>query len=143
MSDKCISPDFYHASIADFCLANAGNVFATIQTTNNNDLKQQQSATWETEIKCLQDALLGIKDGSISFEYNIPRLGKRIDVVILVNGIVFVLEFKDNADKILTEDVNQVWDYALDLKNFHSTSHTLPIVPVLVGTNISSRIVGL
>lgn len=135
LSDKCISPDFYHASIADFCLANAGNVFATIQTTNNNDLKQQQSATWETEIKCLQDALLGIKDGSISFEYNIPRLGKRIDVVILVKGIVFVLEFKDNADKILTEDVNQVWDYALDLKNFHSTSHTLPIVPVLVGTN--------
>ncbi len=135
LSDKCISPDFYHASIADFCLANAGNVFATIQTTNNNDLKQQQSATWETEIKCLQDALLSIKDGSISFEYNIPRLGKRIDVVILVNGIVFVLEFKDNADKILTEDVNQVWDYALDLKNFHSTSHTLPIVPVLVGTN--------
>ena len=135
MSNRYISPDFYHASIVEFCSANADAVFGIIQTTNNNDLKQQQSTTWENEIQWLQSALQGIKKGNISFEYNIPRLGKRIDAVVVTGGVVLVLEFKDGEDTILTEDVNQVWDYALDLKNFHSTSHDLPIVPVLVGTD--------
>ena len=135
VNNKCINPDFYHASISDFCAEDAEKVFGRIQVTNNNDLKQQQSATWESEIECLQKSLLGNKNGFISFEYNIPRLGKRIDVALVIHGVVFVLEFKDNADKILTEDINQVWDYALDLKNFHSASHELPIVPVLIGTN--------
>ena len=135
MVSRCISPDFYHASIAEFCEADADSIFGIIQTTNNNDLKQQQSATWESEIRWLQSALRGLKKGSISFEYNIPRLGKRIDAVVVTGGVILVLEFKDGEDKILTEDINQVWDYALDLKNFHSTSHERQIVPVLVGTN--------
>ena len=135
MVSRCISPDFYHGSIAEFCEADANSVFGIIQTTNNNDLKQQQSATWASEIRWLQLALRGLVKGSISFEYNIPRLGKRIDAVVVTGGVVLVLEFKDGEDKILTEDINQVWDYALDLKNFHSTSHDRQIVPVLVGTN--------
>ena len=32
--------------------------------------------------------------GEIVFEYDIPRLGKRIDVVLLLRGIIFCLEFK-------------------------------------------------
>ena len=75
------------------------------------------------------------KTGQIIFEYSIPRLGKRIDVILLLHGIVFVLEFKVGADEYCRQDLEQVWDYALDLKNFHEASSSLTIVPILVATN--------
>lgn len=75
------------------------------------------------------------KDGKIIFEYDIPRLGKRIDVVLLLEGIVFCLEFKVGESRIIEEDVDQVLDYALDLKNFHKFSQDNLIVPILIATN--------
>ena len=69
------------------------------------------------------------------FEYDIPRLGKRIDAVLLLRGIVFCLEFKVGETHILEADVDQVLDYALDLKNFHKFSQDKIIVPILIATN--------
>ena len=73
--------------------------------------------------------------GIIVFEYDIPRLGKRIDVVLLLNGIVFCLEFKVGESRILETDIDQVLDYALDLKNFHRFSQDKLNVPILIATN--------
>ena len=71
----------------------------------------------------MKDVLARYEDGQIIFEYDIPRLGKRIDVVLLVRGIVFCLEFKVGESKILEADIDQVLDYALDLKYFHKYIH--------------------
>ena len=51
---------------------------------------------WKGEISIMQDVLsqIGDNDGRIVFEYDIPRLGKRIDVVLLFKGIIFCIEFK-------------------------------------------------
>jgi hypothetical protein len=65
-------------------------------------------------------------------------LGKRIDAILLLHGIVFVLEFKVGAKEYLRQDLEQVWDYALDLKNFHEASRNLTIVPILVATDADS-----
>lgn len=73
--------------------------------------------------------------GHIIFEYDIPRLGKRIDVVLLLRGIVFCLEFKIGQKDALKSDLEQVLDYALDLKNFHLLSQNRTIVPILIPTN--------
>ena len=73
--------------------------------------------------------------GQIIFEYSIPRVGKRIDAVLSLHGIVFVLEFKVGAEEYSRQDLEQVWDYALDLKNFHEASRDLTIVPILVATD--------
>lgn len=73
--------------------------------------------------------------GQIIFEYDIPRLGKRIDLVLLYRGIVFCIEFKVGESRILEGDIDQVLDYALDLKNFHKFSQDKVIVPILVATN--------
>lgn len=62
-------------------------------------------------------------------------MGKRIDAVLLIDGIVFVVEFKVGSEEFTGADINQVWDYALDLKYFHEESHHLPIIPILVSTN--------
>lgn len=92
---------------------------------------------WKGEISIMKDVLSEFtdKDGIIVFEYDIPRLGKRIDVVLLLEGIVFCVEFKVGESRILEADVDQVLDYALDLKNFHKFSQDHLIVPILVATN--------
>lgn len=92
---------------------------------------------WKGEIELLQDVLRPWADeaGEIVFEYDIPRLGKRIDVVLLLRGIIFCLEFKVGQKDALQSDVEQVMDYALDLKNFHRFSHDRTIVPILIPTN--------
>lgn len=96
----------------------------------------EQKYAWSEEIEIMQQALLSWKDeyGEIIFEYSIPRLGKRIDVVVLLRGIVFVIEFKAGEEVYLRADMEQVMDYALDLKNFHLGSHHRTIVPILVAT---------
>ena len=91
---------------------------------------------WSAEISIMKSALSSFScaNGKIIFEYDIPRLGKRIDVVLLLRGIIFCLEFKVGETKILENDLDQVLDYALDLKNFHKFSHDHIIVPILVAT---------
>lgn len=91
---------------------------------------------WFGEIRLLQETLLPWKDeeAEIIFEYDIPRLGKRIDVILLLRGIIFCLEFKVGQKDALQSDVEQVMDYALDLKNFHRYSHDRIIVPILIPT---------
>ena len=76
--------------------------------------------------------------GKIYFEYDIPRLGRRIDVLAVIDNVIFVLEFKVGADRYESHAVDQVCDYALDLKNFHQTSHRPIVAPVLVATDAAS-----
>lgn len=95
---------------------------------------------WKSEIAILQVALHDFAglDGRIIFEYDIPRLGKRIDVVLLLEGIIFCIEFKVGESGILEADIDQVLDYALDLKNFHKFSQDNLIVPILIATKYRS-----
>lgn len=72
--------------------------------------------------------------GKVYFEYAVPRLGKRIDVVVLIDHVVFILEFKVGEKEFTSSATDQVWDYALDLKNFHETTHDKFVAPVLVAT---------
>ena len=91
---------------------------------------------WKGEINIMRQVLsyCDDKNGRIIFEYDIPRLGKRIDIVLLYKGIVFCIEFKVGETQVLEADVDQVLDYALDLKNFHKFSQDNIIVPILVAT---------
>lgn len=86
------------------------------------------------EIALLREVLAGL-DGSIYLEFSVPRLGKRIDAVLVVGPVLFVIEFKVGEADFTGQALDQVWDYALDLKNFHEPSHRIAIAPVLVATN--------
>jgi hypothetical protein len=61
-------------------------------------------------------------------------MGRRIDTVIITGPLVFAIEFKIGESKFDRAAINQVWDYALDLKNFHEASHSAAIIPVLVSS---------
>ena len=85
------------------------------------------------QIGLLQAQLVGFS-GSLFLEFNIPRMGRRIDAVLLIGPVAFVIEFKVGESAFERAAVDQVWDYALDLKNFHEASHSVSIVPMLIAT---------
>lgn len=125
---------FYADTIENFVKSDPNYVLGTLVKNSPFDITDLQRNAWEEEINLLSSILQNEK-GQIIFEYDIPRLGKRIDIVLLISGIVYALEFKVNSTEYLRQDIEQVWDYALDLKNFHEASHNLMIVPVLIATN--------
>lgn len=127
---------FYRSELSIFVQDSADDIFGKIARNDEGDSVAEQKYAWSEEIEIMQQVLLPWKDenGEIIFEYSIPRLGKRIDVVVLLRGIVFAIEFKAGEDVYLRADMEQVMDYALDLKNFHLGSHHRTIVPILVAT---------
>jgi len=100
------------------------------------EANKNQTDAWLQQIKLLQEKLkVNNLEGYIAFEYNILRLGKRIDVILIIKDIVFVLEFKNGKNVFTTEDAQQTEDYALNIKNFHKESENLYVCPILIATN--------
>lgn len=126
----------YHAAVADFLQTGNDEVLGRLYGAYHGVGLTTTTEAWEGEIGLLKRVLEPWKadDAHIIFEYDIPRLGKRIDVVVLLRGIVFCLEFKVGQREALQMDVEQVLDYALDLKNFHLYSAQRPIAPILIPT---------
>lgn len=127
----------YNNSIEEFNNACADSILGDLVKHFHGVAPTTSIEAWEGEIAILKGVLSSYagRDGKIIFEYDIPRLGKRIDVVLLLDGIIFCVEFKVGESRILEADVDQVLDYALDLKNFHKFSQDNLIVPILVATN--------
>lgn len=125
---------FYSNSVAQFLADSPEQILGVLAERNQFDLVPTQRNAWKDEIEILCHAVDLFPDGHILIEYSIPRLGKRVDAILLARGLVFVIEFKVGEDAYATSALDQVMDYALDLKNFHEASHLLPIVPMLVAT---------
>ncbi len=122
---------YYGKTIAEFLAEEPAAIFGALSQAESFDTARDQKNAWNEEIGLLQSILQGY-NGDVFFEYSIPRLGKRVDVILLINGVVLCLEFKAGAERFETADKEQVWDYALDLKNFHEPSRDLFVAPVLV-----------
>lgn len=134
---------YYKDSISGFLTKDRRRILEILALPGGNDPGQIKA--WIAEIDLLQEILETYRydKAQVIFEYTIPRLAKRVDVVLLLRGIVFVLEFKAEDKEYLAADVDQVMDYALDLKNFHRESHDRLIVPLLVVTGASDSLVKL
>lgn len=128
---------YYDDSIANFLITSPDEIIGKIVLKNEFPLDQNQKDAWLAEIIILKAVLLSYK-GSIYFEYSIPRMGQRIDVIILIGSVIFILEFKIGEKEYSSYAIDQVMDYALDLKNFHESSHEQFIAPILVATKAKS-----
>lgn len=126
---------YYSAALSDFIRHDPEHILGVLASRHQFALEGTQRDAWLAQIAILkrQAPAFGV-DGHILFEYSIPRVGKRVDVVLLTNGVVFVLEFKVGAKRHTSHAVDQAHDYALDLKNFHEESRGRFIVPVVVAT---------
>ena len=130
---------FYKASIEAFLDSGTNEIIGAINRSNQFGSTNYQDTAWEAQIPILKDALEGLQ-GTIFFEFSIPRMGKRVDAIVIANDVVFVVEFKVGESQFNRHDIEQVWDYGLDLKNFHKPSHKAVVVPVLVVTEAKSYV---
>jgi len=124
---------YYSSSITDFLAANPNAIIGELTRAHARNLEQTQLNAWLEQINILKRVLTN-RSGRIYFEYAIPRMGKRIDVVLLIGPVIFVLEFKVGESHFTSAALDQVTDYCLDLKNFHETSLNHVIAPVLIAT---------
>ena len=131
----------YSSTFSDFIASDPYTVLGYLHNAYHGQALTTTDEAWMGEIRLLQEVLRPWKDeeAEIVFEYDIPRLGKRIDVVLLLRRMVFCLEFKVGESRAMQADVEQVMDYALDLKNFHKLSHDRPIVPILIPTKYAAN----
>jgi len=121
-------------TISNFLETDQSAILGELTKAHTFDLNALQRDAWIYQIKDLQQQLINIDLGHIFFEFSIPRMGKRVDVILFINGVVFVLEYKVGSTSHDKQATDQVIDYSLDLKNFHEGSHDLHIIPILIST---------
>jgi hypothetical protein len=125
----------YHAPIGRFIGTPREAIVGTLAHASGFSVEPAQLAAWGEQVDLLQQTLAPyVERGDVFFEFVLPRLGRRIDVVLVLDQWLVVIEFKVGEKSFSSAAIDQVWDYALDLKSFHETSHHLPIVPLLIAT---------
>jgi hypothetical protein len=136
---------WYGDTIPAFLSSPVDAVVGKLSFAAEGSIEKAQIAAWRRQAEILKMSLgeiassvvgvaAGVTAGTILFEYPVPRMGGRIDTVLLFPGAVIVLEFKVGERQFSRQARDQVCDYALDLKNFHEPSHAVPVVPIVVAT---------
>ena len=126
---------YYCNSIPGFIKDSSSSIVGQL-VRHSFEINKDQSDAWENQIGELQRRLEACQmEGDIIFEYDIIRLGKRIDVILLIRHMVFSLEFKNGKDVFTAQDAQQAEDYAIDIKNFHKESEDLYVCPILIATD--------
>lgn len=128
---------YYSAPVGVFLASAPETVLGALLANSEMAIEPPQRDAWLQEIAILRTTLQGL-EGALFLEFNIPRMGKRIDAVVVSGAVVFAIEFKVGEKHFTRADLDQVWDYALDLKNFHQASHAVPILPILVATEAAA-----
>ena len=134
MSDAITLNAYYSATVEAFIASSSEEILGSITANSAFSVDTSQRDAWVIQTEVLKTSLPGIS-GQLLLEFSVPRIGSRIDAVLLSGPIIFVIEFKVGEVTFKRDDLNQVWDYALDLKNFHKGSHSAAIVPILLATN--------
>ncbi|MCA1936442.1 MAG: hypothetical protein LDL37_13405, partial [Asticcacaulis sp.] len=125
---------YYTADREKFFSDSDDQILGELARANTFALDLEQKGAWLQQIRILRNALTAIEAFTLYFEFTIPRMGKRADAVVVIGDCIFIIEFKVGSEGFDRHAIEQVEDYALDLKNFHAGSHHLSIVPILVAT---------
>ena len=130
---------YYEAEIQDFIGDDDDRILGILTVGHHHSLEGQQRWAWLEQLKLLKRSLHNRPPGHLFLEFYIPRMGKRADALLVMDGIIFVIEFKIGAREHSPSALEQVEDYSLDLKNFHEGTHTLPVVPILISSEAPSH----
>ena len=129
---------YYSNSIPNFLIDDGDKILGQLIRNHNFATENLQRNAWIKQIEILKLALNLFKGGQIYFEFSIPRMGKRVDNILIINDFIFVIEFKVGDTEYQKHSIEQAVDYCLDLQNFHEGSHHEKIVPVLISTKARS-----
>ncbi len=125
---------YYSKQIKDFLSDSKEYILGELTRKHEFNLEEQQKNAWIVEIELLKEQLKEFAEGHILFEYSIPRMGRRVDTIFIYRGLIFVIEFKVGDYEYTNYAIDQVLDYAVDLKNFQEGSHNIKLIPILIAT---------
>ena len=128
---------YYSNNIRKFCQETPDSILGSMCRNHSFNVEELQKNAWIEQVQLLQQTLADFPQAQLMFEYSIPRMGKRVDNIVLYRGIIFVIEFKVGDTAYHAHAIDQVMDYATDLKNFHAGSHDRLVIPILVATKAS------
>ena len=129
---------YYSNNIQHFLIENNSSILGELTANHSNrTLEELQVNAWRKQITILKNQLTDF-EGQIYFEFTIPRMGKRVDNIVIINNVAFIIEFKVGDGGYEKHAIEQVIDYTIDMKNFHEGSHDIKLIPVLVATNAAS-----
>lgn len=134
---------WWHNSLAELARTDDDTILGALARQLPFPLESAQRTAWSYQISHLKILALLFPDAELFLEFAIPRMGRRADAVLVLDGLVLVLEYKVGADSFSRHAIEQVHGYALDLKNFHATSHDKTVVPILVATEAPPQPIGL
>ena len=125
---------YYSNTISDFLNQESEEIVGKLTLASPHKVDNETKGSWLDEISVMKSILPQYSGkGSVFFEYSIPRMGRRVDIILLIDGLVFVLEFKTGSEQTNhREAIIQAWDYALDLKNFQEGSIDRLLFPIAV-----------
>jgi len=129
-----MSRAYYSASLDKFLNDDSDSILGELTRKHQFALEDLQRNAWISQVEILKNELANLPRAHLAFEYATPRMGKRVDVVILYSNVVFVLEFKVGEKSYPNSALEQGLDYSVDLKNFHEQSHYRSIVPIIIAT---------
>ncbi|MDD3465849.1 MAG: DUF2075 domain-containing protein [Campylobacterales bacterium] len=130
---------YYSGEISNFLQNDSNTILGQLTWKHAHALEELQKNAWLKQITILQDQLKVFESGYLFFEFSIPRMGKRVDNVLIIKDLIFVLEFKVGEISYPKYAIEQVMDYALDLKNFHEGSHKAKLIPILISTRAPAK----
>src|SRR5690554_2999946 len=121
---------YYSNTISDFLTDDSDKILGQLIRNHDFAAENLQRNAWIKQIEILKAALPTFKHGQIYFEFSIPRMGKRVDNILIIEDFIFVVEFKVGDTEYQKHAIEQTVDYCLDLQNFHEGSHHEKIVPI-------------
>lgn len=130
---------YYSDTIYDFIRNDSSTILGKLTQNHSHSLEELQKNAWLKQIIILKEHLLAFEAGHLFFEFSIPRMGKRVDNILVINDLIFILEFKIGDTSYQKYAIEQVVDYALDLKNFHEGSHKAKLIPILIATRAPAK----
>ena len=125
---------YYSNTISDFLTDDSDKILGQLIRNHDFAVEKLQRNAWVKQIEILKAVLPTFKHGQIYFEFSIPRMGKRVDNILIIEDFIFVVEFKVGDTEYQKHAIEQTVDYCLDLQNFHEGSHHEKIVPILIST---------
>ncbi|WP_374640396.1 DUF2075 domain-containing protein [Hydrogenophaga sp.] len=130
-----VSRAYYSSPLCKFLDSSKDSVLGELARNSGFAIELSQRDAWIRQIAVLQEQLTTwSSSGHIFLEFVVPRMGRRIDVLVIIQNAILVIEFKVGESTFTRAALDQVWDYALDLKNFHEPSHGVTIAPILIAT---------
>ena len=117
---------YFSTTIKEFLSTDKETILGFLSDNHSHNLEILQKNAWLGQIEIFKNIFNNESeffDSQIFFEFSIPRMGKRADNILLIGDSIFVIEFKVGEKNYSASAENQVFEYSLDLKNFHKGSY--------------------